>query len=151
MSFKQFLIKQLSLFFMLTTLITLAVVVLGSAFDGEARFGYEALLSPMTYAGCCVLPGFVTFSRKEPKPRELLLRRALRFVLTEAVVLFLAWRSPVVDSSRPIVMLTIAGSVLVIFLLVLLIDWLTNTAEAKKTNAELLEFQRLHGADSASA
>ena len=144
MSFKQFLLKQLSLFFMLTTLITLAVVVLGSAFDGEARFGYEALLSPMSYAGCCVLPGFVTFSRKEPKPRELLLRRALRFVL------FLAWRSPVVDSSRPIVMLTIAGSVLVIFLLVLLIDWLTNTAEAKKTNAELLEFQRLHGADNIS-
>lgn len=147
MSFKQFLIKQLSLFFMLTTLITLAIVLLGSAFDGEARFGYDALLSPLTYAGCCVLPGFVTFSRREPKPRELLLRRVLRFLLTEAVVLLLAWRSPVVDSSRPIVMLTIAGSVLVIFLLVLLIDWLTNSAEAKKANVELLEFQRRHGAE----
>lgn len=147
MSFKQFLIRQLSLFFMLTTLITLAVVLLGSAFDSEARFGYDALLSPLTYAGCCVLPGFVTFSRREPKPRELLLRRVLRFFLTETVVLLLAWRSPVVDSSRPVVMLTIAGSVLVIFLLVLLIDWLTNSAEAKKTNTELLEFQRLHGAE----
>ena len=37
MSFKQFFIEKLSLFFMLTTLITIAIFVIGSAFDADAR------------------------------------------------------------------------------------------------------------------
>ena len=147
MSIKQFIVRKLGLFFMLSTLITVAIYLLGSHFDGEARFGYDALLSPLTYAGCCVLPGFVTFSRREPKPRELLLRRALRFVLTEAVVLFLAFRSRTIDTSRPAVLLGIAGSVLVIYLLVFLFSWLVNSAQAKQVNQELQAFQRLHGND----
>ena len=39
MEFKRFLIHKLGLFFMLSTLITLAVSLLGTAFDSGARFG----------------------------------------------------------------------------------------------------------------
>lgn len=147
MSFKQFLIRKLSLFFMLTTLITVAVYILGSRFDSDARFGYNAFLSPLFYAACCVLPSLVTWSKRELKPRALILREALQFLLTEAVILFLVFRSPVIDTSQPAVVLAIAGSVLVIYLLVFLFSWLANNAQAKQVNEELLEFQRLHGAD----
>ena len=149
MSLKQFLVKKLNLFFMLTALITVAVWLLGSLFDGEARFGYDAFLSPLLYAGCCVLPSLVTFSKRELKPREWILREALQFLLTEAVMLFLAFRSPAIDTSRPAVVLAIAGSVLVIYLLVFFLLWLTNSLEAKKVNDELQRFQQLRGGDSA--
>ena len=147
MSFKQFLLRKLSLFFMLTTLITLAVYILGSRFDGDARFGYEALLSPLFYAGCCVLPSLVTYSRRELTPRAWVLREILQFLLTEAVMLALAFRSPSIDPSRPVVVLGIAVSVLVIYLLVFLFSWLVNSAQAKRVNEELLEFQRRRAAD----
>ena len=149
MSLKQFLVKKLNLFFMLTALITVAVWLLGSLFDGEARFGYDAFLSPLLYAGCCVLPSLVTFSKRELKPREWILREALQFLLTEAVMLFLAFRSPAIDTSQPAVVLAIAGSVLVIYLLVFFLLWLTNSLEAKKVNDELQRFQQLRGGDSA--
>ena len=128
MSIKQFIVRKLGLFFMLSTLITVAIYLLGSHFDGEARFGYDGFLSPLLYAGCCVLPSLVTWSKRELKPRELILRELIQFLLTEAVVLFLAFRSRTIDTSRPAVVLGIAGSVLVIYL-------------------ELQAFQRLHGND----
>ena len=147
MNLKQFLIRKLMLFFTLSTLITVAMVILGTAFDPEARFGYDGLLSPLVFAGCCVLPSLVTWSKRELKPPALLMRELLQFLLTEAVVLLLAFRSRVIDTSRPAVLLGIAGSVLVIYLLVFLISWLINTAQAKQVNEELLDFQRLHRAD----
>ena len=149
MSLLQFLVKKLNLFFLLTTLITVAVCLLGSAFDPEGRFGYADLLSPLLYAGCCVLPSLVTYSRRELKPRAWMARRALQLLLTEAVMLTLAWRSPVIDTSRSAVVLGIAGSVLVIYLLVFLFSWLSNSAQARQVNQELLQFQRLHQADAA--
>ena len=147
MSIKQFIVRKLGLFFMLSTLITVAIYLLGSHFDGEARFGYDGFLSPLLYAGCCVLPSLVTWSKRELKPRELILRELIQFLLTEAVVLFLAVRSRTIDTSRPAVVLGIAGSVLVIYLLVFLFSWLVNSAQAKQVNQELQAFQRLHGND----
>ena len=147
MNLKQFLIRKLVLFFALSTLITVAVYILGTVFDPGARFGYDGLLSPLIYAGACVLPSLVTWSKRELNPRELILRELIQFLLTEAVVLGLAFRSRTIDTSRPAVVLGIAGSVLVIYLLVFLLSWLVNTAQAKQVNEELLEFQRLHGVD----
>ena len=147
MNLRQFLLRKLMLFFTLSTLITVAIYILGTSFDPAARFGYNAILSPLIYAGACVIPSLVTWSKRELKPKELLLRELLQFLLTEAVVLGLAFRSDVIDTSRPAVVLGIAGSVLVIYLLVFLISWAANSAEARETDRELQEFQRLHGVD----
>ena len=147
MNLKQFLIQKLMLFFTLSTLITVAICILGTSFDPAARFGYDSFLSPLIYAGACVIPSLVTWSKRELTPRELLLRELLQFLLTEAVVLGLAFWSTVIDTSRPAVVMGIAGSVLVIYLLVFLISWAANSAEARETDRELQEFQRLHGVD----
>ena len=147
MNLKQFLFRKMMLFFTLSTLITVAMVILGTIFDPEARFGYDGMLSPLIFAGACVLPSLVTWSKRELKPRELVLRELMQFLLTEAVVLGLAFRSSVIDTSRPVVLLGIGGSVLVIYLLVFQISWAANSAEARETDRQLQEFQRLHGAD----
>lgn len=145
MSFRQFLLKRLSLFFMLTTLITAAVAVIGAVFDPEASLGYDALFAPMRYAACCVLPTLATWSRRELKPRQLLGRMVLEFLLIEAVILGLAFTSSAIDTGRASVVLTIAGSVLVIYVLARLLSWLHDTAEAKQLSEDLLKFQEQHG------
>ena len=144
MSFKHFFIHKLSLFFMLTTLITVAVCVIGSAFDANARFGYDAMLTPVRYAACCVIPTFVTYSKRELKPRELMARMVLELILIEAVMLGLAFASPAIDTSKSSVVLVIAGSVLVVYILARFFSWLLDAAEAKKLSTELLSFQQLH-------
>ena len=144
MSLKNFLIKKLILFFVLTTLIYVAVAVLGAMFDPAASFGYAELLSPMKYALLCVLPSLVTYSRRELKPRQYALRVALQFLLTEGVMLAVAFTSPGIDTSRGDVVASIALSVAAVFALVFMISWLANSADAKRTNDELMRFKRLH-------
>jgi len=144
MEFKRFLVNKLILFFMLSTLITVAVFLIGSAFDSDARFGYGALLSPIKYAALCLLPTLVTWSRHELTTKQLLLRKALMLVLLEAVILLIAFTSPAIDTGSTEVVLTIAGSVLVIFVLANLFIWLHESAEAKKMNVDLARFQKLH-------
>ena len=148
MEFKKFLIEKLTLFFMLSTMITAAVYLIGSVYDRDALFGYDALLSPMRYAALCILPTFVTWSRRELSMRELLFRKALMLVLVEGVILYIAFTSPVIDTGRMQVVLTLMGSVLVIFLLVNLFLWLRDLAEAGRMNQDLENFRRLHDEES---
>ena len=140
--FKRFLIDKLILFFMLTTLILFAIFFIGSAFDADARFGYDAILAPVEYAFLCVLPTFVTYSRRELKPKELLFRIVLEFLLIEAIVLGAAFHSALMDTTRISVVLTIAGSVLVIFLLVHIFAWLMDSIESMKMNQALAQLQK---------
>ena len=144
MEFKRFLVDKLTLFFMLSTLITLAVSLTGSVYDSGARFGYDALLTPIRYAALCMLPTVVTWSRHELSAKELLARKALMLVLLEAVILFLAFTSPAMDTGSIQVVLTLAGSVLLIFILANLFLWLRDSAEAKKMTRDLATFQQLH-------
>ena len=146
MEFKRFLINKLVLFFMLSTLITIAVYLIGSAFDSEARFGYDALLTPIKYAALCLLPTLVMWSQHELSPKQILVRKALMLVLLEAVILFIAFTSPVIDTGSGKVILTLVGSVLVIFVLVNLFLWLQGSAEAKKLSRDLAAYQKLHEA-----
>lgn len=145
MDFKRFLLNKLILFFLLSTLITVAVSLIGLLFDGDMRFGYREMLIPIEYAALCMLPTLVTWSKRELSPKALLVRKALMLVLIEGVILFIAFTSDVIDTSRVEVVLAIAGSVLAIFVLVHLFMWLKETAEAKKLNRELEAFQKLHG------
>lgn len=141
MSLKRFLISKLSLFFMLTTLITVAVFLIGSVFDPEASFGYDALLTPIRYAACCVLPTCVTYSSRELTTKAMMGRMILELVLIEAVILGLAISSPAIDTSRITVVLVIAGSVLIIYVLARFFSWLRDAAEARSLNADLLIYQ----------
>ena len=55
MNLRQFLLRKLMLFFTLSTLITVAIYILGASLDPAARFGYTGFLSPLIYAGACVI------------------------------------------------------------------------------------------------
>ena len=144
MDFKRCLVNKLILFFTLSTLITVTVALVGSAFAPAERFGYKTMLLPIRYAALCMLPTFVTFSKRELSPRALLVRKALMLVLIEAVMMIIAFTGPEIDSDRPEVVLVIGGSVVVIFVLVHLFLWMKDAAEAKKLNQELAAYQVLH-------
>lgn len=142
MEFRRFLINKLILFFMLSTLITVAVALIGTAYDSEARLSYSQLMVPIKYAALCLLPTLATWSRHELSVRGLILRKALVLLLLEAVILVIAFTSPAIDTMRTEVVLTLAGSVIVIFVLVNLFNWLKDSAEAKKLNRDLAAFQQ---------
>ena len=144
MDFKRFLINRLILFFILSTLIAVAVSLIGSAFDAEAILSYGSLLMTIEYAALCLLPTLVTYSRRELSQKAMLLRKALMLFLLEAVILFIAFTSPGIDTGSAGVVLTIAVSVLVIFVLANLLLWLKDSGEARIMNRDLERFRKLY-------
>ena len=142
MSMKQFIMRKLFQFFLLSSLISAAICILGLIYDKEAQFGYEVFLSPFIFASACILPTFVTYSGRELLLKELLPRKVLEFLLIEAMVLGIAHLSPGIDTGKPSVVLSLAASVLVIYVLVCLLEWLREAAEAKEMNQSLQKLQQ---------
>lgn len=127
---------------MLSTVISIAICVTGSVFDTGAQFGYKELLTPLVYAACCVIPTFATYSKRELTMREMMPRMALELVLIESVMMYIAWSSPMIDTTRPAVIAAIAGSVLAIYILARLYSWLRDSAQARMINSDLEKFQK---------
>lgn len=142
MDFKEFLLDKLMLFFTLTTCITIAIFLLGSFFDGDSTFGYEAFLSPMIFAGACVLPSCVTYSKRELTVKQLILRKVIEVVLLEGIVLGIAFSSSRIDTSQISIVVSLVVSVMIIFIVVNLLDWLRNYVEAKKLTKDIMQFQK---------
>lgn len=128
---------------MLTTLITIAIFLIGSVYDGDASFGYEAFLSPLIFAGACVLPTFVTYSKRELRLKEFLVRLVIEFLLIEGVVIAIACASSTIDTGRVEIVLALAASVLVIYVMVCAFAWLKASVEARKLNEDLIRYQGL--------
>lgn len=149
MDLKRFIVNKLILFFMLSALITAAVSLIGYVFDPGASLGYGDMIMPVVYAALCTLPTLVTYSKRELSPKAMLVRKAITLVLVEAVMMFIVFTSEVIDSKNTAVVLTIAGSVLAIFVLANLFVWLKDSAEAKKLNRDLERFRELHGNEEA--
>ena len=141
MTFKEFIISRVQIFFCLVPLILMASVLLGSVYAPEQVFHYADLLAPIITAGFCVLPTCVTYFRKEPDVKQYLLRLAIQLALIVTEVMLLI--SPPADVS-PIRFYGALGiSVCVIYALVMLMFWLQKVRQSRKLTQRLREWQ--HG------
>lgn len=129
-------------YFILVTLITAAMLILGLCFDPYARFGYEAFASPLIYGACGVLPNAVMYSKRELSVKEFLVRKAIQLVLIELLVLAAAFGGTDIPAERPNVVLVMGISIFFIFLIVHVIDWIWSCISARQITEELMSFQQ---------
>ena len=139
MTFKEFIISRVQIFFVLVTLILTATVILGTVYDPERELRYYHLLSPVIIAACCVLPTCVTYYKKEPTRLQFLCRNIIELLLIEAVVMFLI--SPPDSASAPLFYVVLGAVTAIIYALVMVIMWLQKYQQSKKLTAQLKELQ----------
>lgn len=131
-------------YFMLVTMILGVMMVLGMHFLPEERFGYEAFGAPLIYAAYGTLPNIVMYSKKEFTLKQFLIRKMIQLVLVEVIVITVAIPDEIMDAEKAKVVVCLAISILVVYILTHLIEWFQNCAVAKKMTEELLTFQRNH-------
>lgn len=139
MSFMDFLKKNLMIFFIAVTCITVTIAILGSNYDHNATFGYEAFYSPIIFGALSVLPSIVLYSKRELTFKEVLVRRILHFVLLEAVLLGFGYKAGLLNSSD--IILSFALSVFIIYVLTTTIQWIIDSRTAKEINEGLKRMQ----------
>lgn len=131
-------------YFMLVTMILGVMAVLGMHFMPDVRFGYEAFGTPLIYAAFGTLPNIVMYAKKELSTKQFLIRKTIQLVLVEVIVISVAVPAEIIDAGKTEVVVWLAISILVVFILAHLIEWFLNCAAAKQMTEELLTFQRNH-------
>ncbi|MBQ5544855.1 MAG: hypothetical protein IIU00_04180 [Clostridia bacterium] len=150
MSFKEFLISRVKLFFFLLPLTVTAFIVITLFFAPKMKLTYDILIPPLQLCIVGVLLSFVMYFRKQPTFRQYLLRLFLQLVLIQA--LFMWWLSPAEDTAIPAVShhLIINGTIFVIYALGVLMVWLQRNRQSRQMTEQLKKLQRQQAQKDAS-
>ena len=130
------------LYFILVTLITILLMVVGMLFDSDRTLSYDAYFSPLFYAFIGVLPVFFFQSDKELSMKRLIIRNVLYVLIVEAAILLIVFKAPNIPSDRIEVVISIAVGVLVVFILSLIVEYIFELTQANEMNAYLEEYQK---------
>ncbi|MBO4365803.1 MAG: hypothetical protein J5804_05875 [Eggerthellaceae bacterium] len=141
MSIREIAIRICGIYFALVTLITVAIMVMGLAFDPNAQFGYDAFASPLLLAAVSIPPTAIMYSRHELSIREVLVRKVIQLVLIEALVLSIAFTSPSMPTNNAGLVAILACVIAVIFVLANAFAWAADSATARKLEQDLVRFQ----------
>lgn len=139
MTFKEFVISRVQLFFFLVALILAASAVLGAVYAPEQEIKYYHLFSPIIISGMCVLPTCVTYFKKEPTLGQYIVRNLIELVLIEAVVMLLVTAPAGIEKSAFYIIL--GAVVLLIYTLANVMVWLQKYQQSKKLTEQLKKLQ----------
>ena len=142
MSGKDFWIDFIRTYFMIVTLITIVMCIVGKVVMPEQTFGYEAFAAPLIDGFVGTVPNFVLYSKRELKVKELLVRKVAQLILIEAAVLFLSLYGADQSWREPRIVGILIGSVFTVYVVGTLISWIVDLLSAKSLTKELQEFQR---------
>lgn len=126
-------------FFIVTACITILEGILGLIFLPEARFGFEAFLSPPFFGLLSSLSGIITKSSKELSIGQMMFRMFLQLLLIEAMVFganFLAG-----NFYEPKLQIALAAAIAIVYAVVYVVVWLNDRRNARLFNARLKAFQ----------
>ena len=141
---KQLINDMIYTYFMLVTMILGVMWVLGTYFMPDATFGYQAFSAPLIYATYGTLPNLVMYARKELTLKQFLIRKAIQLILVELIVIWVAIPKEMLEEGRMEVVVLLAISIFVVYILTHLIEWFQNYSMARKMTEELLLFQQNH-------
>ena len=130
------------LYFILVTLITILLMVVGMLFDSDRTLSYEAYFSPLFYAFIGVIPVFFFQSDKELSMKQLVMRSIIQILLIEAAILLIVFKVPSIPSDRIEVVISIAVGILIVYILSLVVEYIFELTQAKEMNAYLEEYQK---------
>lgn len=141
---KELIRDMINTYFMLVTMILGVMAVLGMYFMPDVTFGYEGFMAPLIYAAYGTLPNIIMYAKKELPMKQFLIRKTIQLILVEIIVIAVALPAKVIWEGKAEVVVSLAVSVFVIFILTHLIEWFQNCVSAKQLTEELLSFQQSH-------
>ena len=142
MKIKDRLGEAFKMYFILVTLITVLLLILGLTLDNDRVLGYEAFLSPLIYAAIGVIPVFFFGSEKEISMKRLLIQRIVTLLFVEAAVLVLAFSAKSIPTERKGVVIGIAVGIAVVYVLSLVVEYVFELIQSREMNEALEMYQR---------
>ncbi len=141
MSFRTYLIKKVMMsFFVSVACICAAMALIGLSYESDARFSYEAFLSPLLFGAAASLPLLVKYSRKELSLKQAIIRNIIHFILLEVLLISLLFAAGLITDVSMAV--SLGFTIFVIDITVYLVLWISDTRTARAFNKALQEMQK---------
>lgn len=141
MSFRDYLIKNVMMsFFVSVACICVAMALIGSSYEPDASFGYEAFFSPLLFGAAATIPLLVKYSKRELSLKQAIIRNILHLAMLEVLILSLLFAADLIEDASMAISLGL--SILVIDVTVYLVLWINDTRTARAFNKALAELQR---------
>ena len=144
MKIKEKLYEAFRLYFILVTLISILIMILGLWLDSDRVLGYDVFISPLFFAAVCIIPVFFIGNDKEISMKRLLLKNVLTLAFVEAAVLIIAFNSKSIPTERRSVVLALAVGITVIYILTIVIEYIFELNESKLFNEALDKYQKTY-------
>ena len=132
-------------FFIIVTLINVAMLVIGKVLRPDQQFGYEAFAYPLIYGAITSIPGLFMGTTKEMSVAQAVIREIIQLVLIIVVLLVIMFGGNIINKDNLLPALSVVASVIVVFGLVNLIRWVLDKRTAEKMTADLEAYQRTFG------
>ncbi len=129
-------------FFIIVTLINVAMLVLGGILRPDQQFGYEAFAYPLIYGAITSIPGLFMGSNKEMSLAQAVIREIVQLMLIIVVLLVIMFGGNIMNKDSLVPALSVIASVVIVFVLVNLIRWGLDTRTAEKMTADLEAYQK---------
>ena len=127
-------------FFVSVACICAAMALIGLSYESEARFGYEAFLSPLLFGAAASLPLLVKYSRKELSLKQAIIRNIIHFILLETLLLSMLFAAGLITDIS--MAASLGFTIFVIDITVYLVLWISDTRTARAFNKALQEMQK---------
>lgn len=142
MSGKDFLKQMLTSFFVVVTLVSIAIAILGCVFRPEQRFGYEAFLAPVFYGLLSMIPVAIMYSKKELTVKQLYIRKVLQLFSIELILYFGGYGFENIKTAPRSQTVAFGISIIIIYVVEDVISGIINTNDAKKLTKMLHQYQK---------
>lgn len=139
---KERLVETLRNFFIIVTLINVAMLILGGILKPDQRFGYEAFAYPLIYGAITSIPGLCMGSNKELSIAQTIIREVIQLLLIIIALLVIMFGGSSFDREVIFAAASVTVSVVIVFILVNLIRWFLDKRTAKELTADLQAFQK---------
>ncbi len=115
-------------FLMIQAGITLAIGVIGCIKTPALGVTHYSFFMPFVYAFFCVIPSFVIYSAKELSIKQMLIRKAIQFLLIEFIVMLVSYIIGTLNNT--FICIAIFLAVIVVYIVVNFFEYLFCKSEA---------------------
>lgn len=137
--------KMFRNFFILVTLIDVVLLICGTLLSPEEQFGYQVFLYPLIYAFAGTLPQVIMYSRHELTVKEVMVRKFIQLLVIELTVNGIIFGENVFQTEYRVLLKVISLSIILVFIMANVLNWVMDSATARRMTRELEDFQKQQG------
>ena len=129
-------------FFIIVTLVNLVIFISGNLLAPEQKLTYSAFLVPIIDGILGTIPGLVMYSKRELTFKQMMFREIIQLLAIELIIILFTFGFSGFSIGKLHMILVVALSVAVVYVLVTLIRFFLDSRSARKMTDDLKSFQQ---------